>query len=106
MIEPNLFNHELDQPSRELSEYCLGREGLAKVKLEDFIDQHEWMLEEYPNEDHKMYPCIKFIDFFDLGRYCIENKISQAEFCRSAILAKMDKDIKKRTKINIGAKNA
>jgi len=91
----NLFNYDETPKEREFSEYCLGREGLARVKLDDFIMNHTWKLENYPNQDHKMYPCIKFIDFFDLGRHCIENNISQAKFCRDAILDKMDRDISK-----------
>ena len=77
------------QKARELSKYCIGRKGIGSVRLEDFLEEYSWQLKEFGLTNRKIINTLPLNDYFALGVFCINNKISINAFCRDAILGQM-----------------
>lgn len=58
--------------------------GMASVKLEDFKALYEWQLEGYGHQRKNTIVGMSLQEYFNLGVFCINNKISIAGFMKAA----------------------
>ncbi|MBL0721219.1 MAG: hypothetical protein JJV88_01410, partial [Sulfurovum sp.] len=54
----------------------LGRKGITALKLDKFKERYEWQLEEYSEAPQKLITSIPLKDYYKMGIFCIENKIT------------------------------
>ncbi len=68
-----------------LKKHGIGNKGMADVKLEDFKEMYEWQIKEgYGHERKKTIVGMPLSDYYDLGLFCIKNKISISGFLKIA----------------------
>ena len=79
----------------------LGRKGIVTMKLENFVDRYEWQLRDYKDSPQKIITTIPLKDYFALGKFCIENKITIAGFVRESIKEKINEKCVKRFRRNM-----
>ena len=92
-----MINENEPRPTKQ---FCLGRGGITSIKKEKFKEFHEWKLDEYSKDPTKVILSLHLIDYYELGLYCIDNKISINLFCKDAVLKELKKAKNKTHKID------
>jgi hypothetical protein len=81
-------------------EYCNGKGGVSSIKEDKFRERYQWQLDEgYGQSTHKLIMTVPLQVYFDIGVWCIKNKMSFAGFCKEAVYKDWDKVKSKKYKI-------
>ena len=69
-----------------LNKQGLGRNGMSSIKLEDFQKRYKWQLDEgYGHERKNTILGMPLQEYYELGTFCIINKISITGFIKMAM---------------------
>ena len=69
-----------------LNKNGLGRNGMSSIKLEDFQARYQWQIDEgYGHERKNTILGMPLQEYYELGTFCIINKISITGFIKMAM---------------------